>query len=240
MHISSLGTKELDSITEWRLIKRSLPAANQGHYSNQNRSWLPNLSKLQKHDPIITGPIHRRWDVRGGKHYENANCGKDSAEQSGVGSKNVSDLLKNTVLSSASLFSRHKSPKNYTYKRIPDRITRGDDFKDTLARRFDQELDWTHFTVSHLTCLSSGGHFFAHFYFDAVYYVVVQSDRTRIKRAPCLASRASIRDMASVPLSCWWIYIYRWPKAAMDNTGRNWTLRFVVWRDATRPVKYCM
>jgi len=50
--------------------------------------------------------------------------------------RTVEKIQQNKVASEVK--TRHKSPKNYTYKRIPDRITRGDDFKDTLARRFDQ------------------------------------------------------------------------------------------------------
>merc|ERR1711935_894398 len=54
----------------------------------------------------------------------------------------VAKIQKDKVASEAVSKTRDKLPKtNYTYKRIPDRITRDDDFKDTLARRFDQELD---------------------------------------------------------------------------------------------------
>jgi len=51
----------------------------------------------------------------------------------------VAKIQKDKVASEAVSKTRDKLPKtNYTYKRIPDRITRDDDFKDTLARRFDQ------------------------------------------------------------------------------------------------------
>merc|ERR1711935_859217 len=50
----------------------------------------------------------------------------------------VAKIQKDKV-ASETVSKTDKLPKtNYTYKRIPDRITRDDDFKDTLARRFDQ------------------------------------------------------------------------------------------------------